>query len=78
MAALKKAFKRNTLRYAEYYDLTAVFDKLYADSKSGKVFTNLVELIASRNNILLAYRELKRNKGSMTAGTDKLNICDIE
>ena len=48
VAALKKALKRNTLRYAEYYDLTAAFDKLYADSKSGKVFTNLVELIASR------------------------------
>lgn len=74
MAALKKTLKRDTLRYAEYYDLTPVFDKLYADSKSGKVFTNLVELIASKDNILLAYRELKRNKGSMTAGTDRLNI----
>ena len=78
MAALKKTLKRDTLRYAEYYDLTPVFDKLYADSKSGKVFTNLVELIASKDNILLAYRELKRNKGSMTAGTDRLNIWDIE
>ena len=78
MATTKKAQKRNTLRYAEYYDLTAVFDKLYVDSKSGKIFTNLVELISSRDNILLAYRELKRNKGSMTAGTDKLNIRDIE
>jgi RNA-directed DNA polymerase len=78
VATLKKAQKRNTLRYAEYYDLTATFDKLYADSKSGKIFTNLVEIISSRDNILLAYRELKRNKGSMTAGTDKLNIRDIE
>lgn len=78
MATLKKALKRNTLRHAEYYDLTAIFDKLYADSKTGKIFTNLVEIITSRDNILLAYRELKRNKGSMTAGTDKLNIRDIE
>lgn len=78
MATLKKAQKRNTLRYAEYYDLTATFDKLYADSKSGKIFTNLVEIMSSRDNILLAYRELKRNKGSMTAGADKLNIRDIE
>ena len=78
VTALKKSLKRNTLRYAEYYDLTSTFDKLYADSKSGKVFTNLVEIIMSRDNILLAYRELKRNKGSMTAGTDKLNIRDIE
>lgn len=78
MATLKKSLKRNTLRHAEYYDLTATFDKLYADSKSGGVFTNLVEIISSRDNILLAYRELKRNKGSMTAGTDKLTIRDIE
>lgn len=78
MTTLKKTLKRNTLRHAEYYDLTATFDKLYADSKSGKIFTNLVEIISSRDNILLAYRELKRNKGSMTAGTDKLNIRDIE
>lgn len=78
MATLKKALKRNTLRHAEYYDLTAIFDKLYADSKTGKIFTSLVEIITSRENILLAYRELKRNKGSMTAGTDKLNIRDIE
>ena len=78
MATLKKALKRNTLRHAEYYDLTAIFDKLYADSKTGKIFTNLVGIITSRDNILLAYRELKRNKGSMTAGTDKLNIRDIE
>lgn len=78
MTTLKKTLKRNKLRHAEYYDLTATFDKLYADSKSGKIFTNLVEIISSRDNILLAYRELKRNKGSMTAGMDKLNIRDIE
>ena len=54
VTALKKSLKRNTLRYAEYYDLTSTFDKLYADSKSGKVFTNLVEIIMSRDNILLA------------------------
>lgn len=78
MATSKKSLKRNTLRYAEYYDLTVTFDKLFADSKSNRVFTNLVEIISSRENILLAYRELKRNKGSMTAGTDNLNIRDIE
>lgn len=78
VTTLKKAQKRNTLRYAEYYDLTATFDKLYADSKDGKIFTNLVEIISEKDNILLAYRELKRNSGSMTAGTDKLNIRDIE
>ena len=78
MTALKKTLKRNTLRHAEYYDLTNTFDTLYADSKSGKIFTNLMEIISSRDNILLAYREIKRNKGSLTAGTDRLNIRDIE
>lgn len=78
MATLKKSLKRNTLRHAEYYNLTATFDKLFVESKSGKIFTNLVPIISSKDNILLAYRELKRNKGSMTAGTDKLNIRDIE
>ncbi len=78
MTTLKKSQKRNTLRYAEYYDMTAIFDKLYADSKADKVFTNLVEIISCKENILLAYRAIKRNSGSMTAGTDKLNIRDIE
>jgi group II intron reverse transcriptase/maturase len=78
VTAMKKTLKRDMLRHAEYYDLTATFDKLYADSKSGAVFTNLVEIISSGDNILLAYRELKRNKGSMTAGTDNLTIRDIE
>ena len=32
--ALKKAKK---LRHAEYYDMSEIFDKLYADSVNGKV-----------------------------------------
>ena len=78
MTALKKSPKRKALRYAEYYDLTAIFDELYAGSKAGKIFTNLLEIIASSDNILMAYREIKRNKGSSTAGTDKLTIRDLE
>jgi len=73
-----KTLKRKALRYAEYYDLTAVFDKLYAESEKGKIFTNLVEIISSKDNILLAYRNLKRNKGSLTKGVDGLNIWDLE
>ncbi len=78
VTALKKSPKRKALRYAEYYDLTAIFDELYAGSKAGKIFTNLLEIIASSDNILMAYREIKRNKGSSTAGTDKLTIRDLE
>ncbi len=36
-----------------------------------------MDLILSRDNILLAYRNIKANKGSYTAGTDKKNITDI-
>ena len=57
----KKAPKRRKLRNSEYYDMQKVFDKLYADSKTGKVFTNLLSVIMSEENIRLAYRNLKTN-----------------
>ena len=47
--------KQSKIRYAEYYDLQSTFDRLYADSLQGKVFQNLMELIASKENIRLAY-----------------------
>lgn len=70
--------KNNKLRYAEYYSKVEVFDKLYSDSLNGKNFTNLMKIITDENNILLAYRNIKRNKGSMTPGIDKVTIKDIE
>ena len=36
-----------------------------------------MSLVLSRENILLAYRNIKNNTGSNTAGTDKLTIADI-
>lgn len=68
---------KEDLRHAEYYDMQSMFDELYAKSKAGEVFHNLMEVILSRNNILLAYRNIKSNTGSNTAGTDKLTIKDI-
>lgn len=65
------------LRHTEYYGLQETFDKLYAKSKAGEVFTNLMELILSRENILLAYRNIKANAGSNTPGTDRLTIKNI-
>lgn len=65
------------LRHAEYYELQETFDTLYAESKKGSIFTNLMDLILSRENILLAYRSIKTNGGSITPGTDNLNIKDI-
>ena len=70
--------KKKKLRHSEYYDLQGCFDKLYAKSKQGDVFTNLMEIISSEENIRLAYRNSKRNSGSHTGGIDRLNIKDIE
>lgn len=35
-------------------------------------------IITSTDNILLAYRNIKRNNGSATPGIDKVSIYDIE
>lgn len=70
--------KVKKLRHNEYYNLQEVFDNLYADSQKGKKFNNLMEIISSPDNIRLAYRNIKNNKGSHTYGTDKCTIEDIK
>lgn len=74
----QKGKLRRNLRHNEYYNLQETFDKLYAKSNGGKIFNNLMEIISSEENIKLAYGNIKRNAGSMTAGVDKLTIKDIE
>lgn len=54
------------------------FDKLYSDSQEGKIFINLLKIISCEENIRLAYRNIKKNRGSNTAGTDNLTIKDIK
>jgi retron-type reverse transcriptase len=66
-----------SLRRAEYYGMQETFDGLYKESMGGEIFTDLMGKILCRENILLAYRNIKANAGSMTAGTDKLKITDI-
>ena len=73
-APKEKALKREVLRYNEYYRIQSTFDNLYKQSKEGQKFNHLYDIITSRDNILLAYRKVKRNKGSKTAGTNKHNI----
>lgn len=65
------------LRHAEYYGMQPIFDELYRRSMEGDTFTDLMDIILSRDNILLAYRNIKANGGSYTAGTDNKNISDI-
>lgn len=76
--AVKKPKKVNKLRHAEYYDMQDTFDALFAKSENGEVFSQLMEVILSRDNILLAYRNIRKNDGSATPGTDGLTIRDVE
>lgn len=66
------------LRYAEYYGMTEIFDDLYARSQNGENFDRLYDIITNRENILLAYRTIKSNEGSVTPGVDGVTIKDIQ
>lgn len=67
-----------TLRYWDYYDMTDIFSELYDKSARQESFSHLYDIITSRKNILLAYRTIKSNKGSKTAGTDNRTIDDLK
>ncbi len=69
--------KKQKLRNNEYYDMQSIFDELYKQSKDGKQFKNLIKTITSKENILLAYRNIKKNDGSHTKGTNHKTINDI-
>lgn len=73
----KKEKKVSKIRHAEYYDMTEKLDELYERSTKGQNFSHLMKEIISRENILMAYRNLKKNKGSYTPGCDKRTIKDI-
>lgn len=69
-----KPQKKQKLRNAEYYDLQSKLDELYLKSIKGEIFTSLMDIVKSEENILLAYRNISKNKGSKTAGTDNKTI----
>lgn len=70
--------KKSKLRNAEYYDIQQEFDELYKKSKKNCKFTDLLSIITSEENIKLSYRNIKKNHGSKTAGTDGKTIQDLE
>lgn len=70
--------KRQSLRNNEYYDMQSTFDKIYLKSCNNHKFVNLMDYITSENNILLAYRNIKNNRGSKTVGTDNKSIAHIK
>lgn len=73
----EKKPKQRKIRNSEYYGMQEIFDGLYAHSVEGKVFNYLMEIIESEENIKLAYRTVKKNTGSDTAGVDKRTIADL-
>ena len=77
MANRKKPLKKQKIRNSEYYDMQSVFDELYAGSAKGQHFTDLVKIIARPENIKLAYRNIRKNSGSKTAGVDHKTISDL-
>lgn len=54
-----------------------IYDELYSRSLNGNNFYKLMTIIGSEENIRLAYRNIKTNKGSKTSGVDGLTIKDI-
>jgi RNA-directed DNA polymerase len=70
--------KKDKLRFNEYYNMQNIFDELYHQSKNGNNFYKLMEIINLEQNIRLAFRNIRFNKGSKTAGVDKLNIKDLK
>ena len=77
MPNVKQEPSIGSLRHAEYYGMQRVHDDLYAKSKNGETFPRLMDEVLSRENILLAYRNIKANTGSETPGTDRLTIKDL-
>ncbi|MGM9531142.1 group II intron reverse transcriptase/maturase [Intestinibacter sp.] len=66
--------KKRKLRNNEYYYMQNIFDELYDKSKKNQNFKNLIEIISMPENILLAYRNIKKNAGSTTPGFDEKDI----
>lgn len=77
MTNKNKPLKKQKIRNSEYYDMQLIFDELYANSVKGQRFFNLVELIQRPENIKLAYRNIRKNSGSKTAGVDNKTISDL-
>lgn len=75
--ATEKAHKKQKLRNAEYYDFQSIQDKLYEKSRRNEIFKDLLIIITSEENIKLAYRNIKKNNGSKTAGVDNKTIRDL-
>ena len=77
-ASKRMLIKKQELRNNEYYNTQKVYDELYRQGKENYEFKDLISKISDNRNIIIAYRNIKRNGGSKTAGVDGLTIKDIE
>lgn len=64
--------------YNEYYGMIDIFDNLYQRSQSNEIFDNLIDIIFSKENVLLAYKNLKKCKISLIKDDNGFSIKDIE
>ena len=74
----QKVKRRKVLRNNEYYGQQEKLDELYKKSSEGRYFDKLYELIISEDNIMKAYRNIKRNTGSKTKGINGHTIRYLE
>ena len=62
------------VRFSTETELKAMQDMLYEKSGQGVSFTGLVEAMAHEVTIVTAIHNIKSNKGSKTAGVDKVKM----
>lgn len=73
-----KLKKKAKLRHNEYYNMQEIFDALYDSSCNNKVFKNLIDIIKSEENILLAYRNIKKNRGNDTSQNIQKQVVKVQ
>lgn len=73
-----QSVKNQALRNNEYYVIQKAQDDLYQRLTKNLNFSNLMSLIESEDNTMLAYRNIKANKGSLTPAADNTTIRDVE
>ncbi|SEN44660.1 group II intron reverse transcriptase/maturase [Peptostreptococcus russellii] len=62
------------VKFSNKTDLKKLLDLLYEKSKTGNVFTGLLEAITDEVVIVTAIHNIKSNKGSKTTGVDKIKM----
>ena len=69
---------QNKFKVERTYDLEKIFNQLFLQGKTEKIFDNLCNLIVGENNILLAMKNTKTGIGRSTNGVDGKTISDYE